>query len=94
MGTVNRAALDTLVAGIASGDLLMMLTEWRTNPAASFSAFPGLAFGGHPAVLSGNPADDACAISAGTGEKLPVGGSSGGVNPREYFAVVERHQRL
>lgn len=72
MSTAEQGALDTLVAGLASGDLMTMLSTWRTSGSPFQAGFPGggLPFGTGVAVLTGNPADDVYAISAGTGTRL------------------------
>ena len=75
-----QAALDTLIAGISNTDLTVMLNTWRTSGAPFHAGYPGggLPFGAGAAILTGNPADDAYAISAGTGVKLSVSGGGGG----------------
>lgn len=69
-----QAALDTLIAGIADVDLLTMLNTWQMGGAPFHAGFPGggLPFGSGVPVLTGNPADDASAIGAGTGVAVPL----------------------
>ncbi len=71
-----QAAVDNLVGGIDNAGLLVMLTKWRTGLEPFAAGYPGggLPFGSGAAILTGNPADDTSAISAGTGIKLSVAG--------------------
>jgi hypothetical protein len=92
-----QQALDTLVDGIGNGDLLVMLDTWRTSGAPFHSGYPGggLPFGTGAAVLSGSPADDAYAISAGTGEKLgPLVSLSGGSGPAAIIDSFDNSQEV
>jgi hypothetical protein len=81
-----QAALDTLIGGIAGGDLLVMLNTWRSSGSPFADGYPGggLPFGTGVATLTGDPADDAYAITAGTGLKVAASPSllsSYSVNP-------------
>lgn len=77
-----QAALDTLIGSIAAADLLVMLTTWRSNGGPFGNGFPlgGLPFGARAAMLSGSGADDAFAVSFGTGQRVSAGNF-----PRVFF---------
>src|SRR6202035_798370 len=64
-----QQALDTLIATISNGELLVMLNSGREGPGSFQDGFPGggLPFGTGVAVLTGRPIDDGFAIGAGTG---------------------------
>jgi hypothetical protein len=65
--------LDRQIAGLDSTGLMSMLTLWR----AGFT-FGVLPYPPRVAVETGSPLDDVYAISAGTGQKLGVGGGGSG----------------
>ena len=68
----TQVALDARIAAISDTNIVSLLVLWRQG-----SPFGWLApFGEIAAVLTGNPADDVDAISAGTGAKIPVTGGS------------------
>jgi hypothetical protein len=75
-------ALNTLIAGLDSSGLLVMLTTWRTSGAPFGAGYPGggIPFGTDVATLTGNPADDTSAISAGTGQKVSLSSLTGTIN--------------
>lgn len=74
-----QAALDTLIEAAAIGDLIVMLNTWRANAGPFQDGYPGggLPFGTRVPILTGQTADDAYAVGAGTGAKVSVSGGSG-----------------
>jgi hypothetical protein len=69
-----QQSLDARLETLGDNDLRTLLTMWRAG-----ALFGGvLPFGAQVAQLTGNPADDVDAISAGTGQKLTVS-SLGGI---------------
>jgi hypothetical protein len=66
-------SLNEYIKTLDDAGVLEVLTVWRQNPGGPFgygAGGGGLPFGTEAAILTNNTADDAFAISAGTGEKL------------------------
>jgi hypothetical protein len=72
-----QKSLNEYMKTLDNTGILELLNIWREGgqPFGYGAGGGGLPFGTEAAILTGNPADDVYAISAGTGEKITPGGA-------------------